>query len=655
MQSYIEKFKKLAFDSGHMVLIRGTFIMPVETIAASIAEQGFAGLLGNLATSYIQRKAKSLSTNSDEIKTDLNDHLYNTFLKCTEIKTILSDKRPEKTLSLYVDQTFEVDAKEVDQYTLVEKIKKGGASVITGTGGGGKSMFMRYLWLSFFENPEGRIPFFLELRQLNLLTHHNIADFIYHSIIKSGSNISQANFSKALKQGEFVLFFDGFDEINHDQREKVQSMIISLRENYPNLTIIVTSRPDERFLGWHQFEICKVKPLKKKQVIELIQKAPYVDEYKKNFLSQIDKLYKTHESFLTTPLLAYMMLVTFSYNPDIPNKMFLFYEQAFEALYTRHDLTKGGYRRKLYTGLERQDLIKLLSYFCLKSYYDQNFEFTDSSLHETIDQAKSIEKMDVANEDFIKDMSESVCLLKREGIIYSFTHRSFQEYFAANCIARVASRNVEKMFSAFANRYNDSVMQMVYDINTDLFREKYIIPAAKKYKSFFSRSRKNNLFEYYAEYTSLSIEYDIMEGRQHFRDEKVMRNGKLIPKRIYASYYLSQKGSMHALYQNVMRVTGNKVALKIDIHKFHDDDAKFMRLLVNLVTDNTLKSISLTAERGKLKFAEVDDNVNETLLKNVEGSGIIQFMRLNVRFFYDFVNSEVEKYGHVSKSFENLF
>ncbi|PTM95218.1 NACHT domain-containing protein [Mycoplana dimorpha] len=629
--------------------------MAVETIAASIAAQGFSGLLGNLATSYVQRKIKALSSNGDEIKTDLNDHLHSTFQKCIEIKTILSDKKPEKTLDLYVDETFDVDGKEVDQYTLVEKVKKGAACVITGTGGGGKSMFMRYLWLSFFENPEGRIPFFLELRQLNYFTHNSISDFIFHSIIKSGSSISQLNFSKALKQGEFVLFFDGFDEINHDQREKVEQMIISLREANPNLTIIVTSRPDDRFHGWQQFEICKVRPLKKNQVVELVQKAPYVDEYKKTFLSQLDKLYGSHESFLTTPLLAYMMLVTFSYNQDIPKKMFLFYEQAFEALYTRHDLTKGGYRRKLYTGLERQELIKLLSYFCLKSYYDENFEFTDVNLNETIDKAKSIEGIDVVNENFIKDMSESICLLKKEGIVYSFTHRSFQEYFAANCIARVANRNVEKMFFEFSNRYNDSVMQMVYDINTDLFREKYIVPSAHKFDYFFSKGRDEGLFECFAENANLKIQYDISHGRKYFHQAKSSRQKKVIPRRMYAHYDVTHEGTLHSFYQNILRVTGNKVAQSINVSEFHKSDEGFMRKAVDLIKDPEIKMISLSAEGGELRFLEVNPELSKLLVEGLGKSGIVHYMRLSVEYFYDFVNSEVEKYRHVSKSFEELF
>lgn len=621
--------------------------MTIETVATAIAEKGFSGLLSNLASSYMDRKTKSLSNNIDEIKTDLSDHLSNTFNKCIEIKTILSEKKAEKTLLLYVDQFFQVGDEEVDQYTLVSKIKDGCCAVITGTGGGGKSMFMRYLWLSLFENPQGKIPFFLELRQLNLFTHASINDFIYHSIIKSGSSISQNNFTKSLKTGEFILFFDGFDEINHDQRAKVEQMILSLRDNYPALTVIVTSRPDERFIGWHHFEIVKVLPLKKPQVVELINKAPYPEEYKSIFISQIDKLFVTHQTFLTTPLLAYMMLVTFSYSRDIPNKIFLFYEQAFDALYSRHDLTKGGYKRKLYTNLERQVFIRLISYFCLKGYFDQAFEFTEAELNDTIDHAKSIEPIIVDNDSFIRDMSESVCMLKKEGIIYSFTHRSFQEYFSANCIARVASRNVDKMFSEFSSRYNDSVMQMVYDINVDLFREKYIIPLRKKYSSFFNKKRTSDLFEAFAERTGLIIEYHI--------EMETKKKGRRTPRRIFGPSMVQGEGTLNSLFYNSLKIMDDKASQKLHIAKLHEDDIKFGRFAASILRATSQRVLRIYVKDGKFQFEGVGAEETEQLRTRLNNAGYIQFMRFNVSSFHKFINKEVESYQRITRSFSELF
>lgn len=621
--------------------------MTIETIAASIAEKGFSGLISRLATAYLQKKTRLLTDDVTQIKTDLSDHLLNTFNKCMEIKTILSDKKPERMLSLYVDQTFSVDDEEVDQYTLIERIKKGCAAVLTGTGGGGKSMFMRYLWLSFFEDSGGRIPFFLELRQLNLYTHSNISDFIFHSIIKSGSSISQDNFKRALKAGEFVVFLDGFDEINYDQRPKVEEMILALRASNPAATIIVTSRPDERFNGWHQFETFSVRPLKRNQVVELIEKAPYDQDYKEKFINKLDVLYSTHATFLTTPLLAYMMLLTFSHNQDIPKRMFLFYEQAFEALYLRHDLTKGGYRRKLYTGLDRQELIRLISYFCLVSYYDENFEFTEFTLNKAIDTSKSVDGYEVSNEAFTKDMLESLCLLKKEGITYSFTHRSFQEYFAANCIARVASRNLEKLFSSFSDRYTDSVLQMVYDINVDLFRGGYLVPMRKKYSRFFEKKRKTSLFIDFLKESNLEIVFFHNEGG------KTRKNRRKTGNLGHVEYHWKHTGDFHSFYQNIRKIAHPHYSDKI-FEGYRRQDSEFLQFVQSVFTEIEGNRLEATFKDGKISFLNVPVELDLILSERIMKMGIVSYMKCEVEHFFDFVNLEAGKHANVTKSFVDL-
>jgi len=156
---------------------------------------------------------------------------------------------------------------------MIDQIRDGNSTIILGAGGGGKSMFMRYLWLSYFEKSDGKIPFFLELRNINSLSHKSFEDFIYHTIVKSGSAIRQQDFRASLKAGEIILFLDGFDEINFDRRDAVQERILELHDNNPNLTIVVTSRSDERFIGWHGFTVARVMPLSRDNSRLLIERA----------------------------------------------------------------------------------------------------------------------------------------------------------------------------------------------------------------------------------------------------------------------------------------------------------------------------------------------------------------------------------------------
>lgn len=119
--------------------------MAAESILGQILVQGFGGLLTNLTTSYIQNKKRSIRTDAEVIERDLANHFDITFKKCMNVKTILNGEITSRTLEIYVDQTFRIGDETLDQYQMIETIRDGDSVIIIGEGGGGKSMFMRYL------------------------------------------------------------------------------------------------------------------------------------------------------------------------------------------------------------------------------------------------------------------------------------------------------------------------------------------------------------------------------------------------------------------------------------------------------------------------------------------------------------------------------
>jgi hypothetical protein len=624
--------------------------MSAETLLAQIVTQGFGGLLANLTTEYAKGISRKIKESKEDIKRDLKDHLENTFNKCVKVKTILNSDEPAETLSIYVDQSFKVKKTTIDQYSMVEKIRSDCSVVIIGEGGGGKSMFMRYLWLSYFEKSDGKIPFFLELRSMNSLSHNNISDFIYHSIIKSGSSIRQSEFSSAMKEGEFVLFLDGFDEINFDRRDAIQDMIIELKDQNPKLTIVLTSRDDERFMGWTSFEQATVLPLPKEKSNELIQKANCSTDTKTKFLKRFDFLWDGHSDFLSNPLLAYMMVVTFSYNPDIPKKMFHFYEQAFEALYHRHDLTKG-YKRKFHTQLDKFKFIRLISFLCLKTYYDEELEFSRDALAHEIESVKGIEGINVEAEAFINDLVQSVCIMKPEGLTYTFTHRTFQEYFAAYCISRVAARDIDTLFANFAKRHSDKVLPMVADINPDLFREKYIIPNYKKFASFFDRKSDRGLYLSFARRVGATF---IIRRMPH--SSKLAKESKPV----FFNFGLRYSGKMSDFFHVVRAV--NAQDSKLAITKERSDDQSFARKAESIL-GYPFRNLQVKFEdigpvfyfSDGLKENEITEEHQALLREEFLDTRMCDFLNINAKSMLEFVRSEVKCYNNITKSFNDLF
>jgi hypothetical protein len=218
--------------------------------------------------------------------------------------------------------------------------------------------------------------------------------------------------------------------------------------------------------------------MEEQQVTELIKKVEFDPNIKKQFLKSLkDGLFKTHESFLSSPLLCIMMLVTFEQTGHIPTKRHIFYERAFEALFFLHDTAKEGvYKRKTYAKLPIDDFRNCLSAFCVVTYTKEIFSFSPGVLRDSIKAALAIEKKNVKLEEFMADLIESTCLLQKEGNDYVFTHRSFQEYFASYFISRSPTIPLSDLLDQFAKRREDDVLEMAFAMNRQLLEREWIIP-----------------------------------------------------------------------------------------------------------------------------------------------------------------------------------
>lgn len=224
--------------------------------------------------------------------------------------------------------------------------------------------------------------------------------------------------------------FDGFDELLDEKRRTVERQILELSNNNLGCIVVVSTRPDDRIASWQSFSIFHVLPLDQKQVVSLISKIKYEPKTKSKFIERIKTdLFRRHQSFLSSPLLATMMLMTFDQFADIPEKVYLFYDQAFDTLFSKHDAVKEAFKRRMHSGLPIDVFKRYFSYFCLLSYFEQKYEFSDTELADYFKRGVNIEGVTLDAELFMRDLLESVCILQRDGLKVVFSHRSFQEFF----------------------------------------------------------------------------------------------------------------------------------------------------------------------------------------------------------------------------------
>lgn len=472
-----------------------------STAIAVAGVKAFGDIIVKLGPAVASALGKSFKAVFDKFDATFGPHLQVTFDRCTKIKTILNKDEPVNLLSQYVNLNFKCGNKTYDDYSVIDELRKRKRIIISGTAGGGKTIFMKYLWVSLFENPKGKIPIFIELRKLNEIKSDDLMSYIYHSIVDTRSSITRQVFDQLVSSGAFIFMFDGFDELLIEKRREIEKQILAISTNIANALVVVSGRPDERFDAWQAYSNFAVQPLDKPKVIDLIEKLKYDNrEIKKKFIDRVKSdLYERHKSFLSSPLLATMMLITFRDFADIPEKIYLFYDQAFDALFSKHDATKEGYKRKLYTDIPSDEFKKYLSYFCLISYYDEKYEFNEDDLRAYVKKGIKIDNANVPVDDFIRDLLESICILQRDGIQRVFSHRTFQEFFSALCLARFSIRHTKEIILKAAHRPSDGMIQMLFDMNPDLVETQFILPMLGDIiKSIRALPRKFSLFDYLA-------------------------------------------------------------------------------------------------------------------------------------------------------------
>lgn len=459
---------------------------------AKIAVELVKGLSKNLATPIRRQWAKFESV----FELVFEDYLVREFARTSKIKTLISRQKPISIFDAYVDAELAIGANiqvdddddsddednSCDEEEFRRNIKKGARLVVTATGGAGKSMLMKHLFCKSVRDDQRFIPVFFELRNLNKNSQVSLKSAIKKHIDGAAKKFTDDHFDFCMRNGKLLLLLDGFDEVKREIQTDVESQIIEINKEYPDIPVVLSSRPDTRFVSWQEYTEYGVRPLSLPKVCELLQKIEYDEETKQQFIKRIKSdLFKSHSSFLSNPLLASMMLLTFTQFSDIPHKEHLFYEQAFLALIDQHDGTKIGFEREFFTGLARDDFTDLFAAFCAFSYFDEKYKFDRHQLLEFVGKAIDYVTVETSASNAIDDFQKTVCLLVQDGDEYVFLHRSFQEYFTARFIIASAPEFARKFMQALSDRRPsaDPVLLLVGSMNRDQFERGFLLDRLK--------------------------------------------------------------------------------------------------------------------------------------------------------------------------------
>jgi len=327
--------------------------------------------------------------------------------------------------------------------------------IVVDTAGMGKSTLSKYLFLKTIEENKG-IPVFIELRRLN--KSKSIIDEIFNELKLLEEDIDKNFILELIKRGDFIFFFDGFDEIQEAEKEFVSRNIREFINLATNNKFILTSRPDYSLTSFGDFLGFRIQPLNKEEAFSLLKKYDQNGEISNGIIDKINELNnRTINEFLTNPLLVTLLFTAFEYKHTIPLKKNIFYRQVYDALFESHDLAKGDfYYREKYSNLNIDDfhqVLRYLAFLCLKV---DKIEFSKDEILNLINKAKDFSEINSFSEsDFLKDLTKTVPLFAVDGLYFKWAHKSLYEYFAASFIYLDSNENKPKILLKLVSKENN--------------------------------------------------------------------------------------------------------------------------------------------------------------------------------------------------------
>jgi hypothetical protein len=349
-----------------------------------------------------------------------------------------------------VEDPMRLESDTVERQSGLELVEQEGNDrlFILGKPGAGKTTFLKYIALQATQGKLDKVPIFVSLKEwadsgLSLMSfmvkQFDICDFpdalpfVQHM----------------LEKGDAVVLFDGLDEVKQEEERRSRTIaeIRDFSNKYSGARCLITCRIAATDYTFEYFDYVELADFNDEQIRAFARKW-FKDDVQKYEMFE-KEIAKPENSRLyelaSVPILLTLLCISFDETLEFPQRRVEVYEEAIDALLKKWDASRSVKRDEIYRGLthnrKRQMLARVAAITFQEGKYFVPQDELSNLIADFLRQLPGTElSSDIDGEAVLKAVeAQHGILSERARRIYSFSHLTFQEYFAAKHVVDDAS------------------------------------------------------------------------------------------------------------------------------------------------------------------------------------------------------------------------
>ncbi|PZO37678.1 MAG: signal transduction protein [Pseudanabaena frigida] len=446
----------------------------------------------------------------------------------------------------------------------IEAVRNHSKLMILGKPGAGKTTFLKFLAMSCISGKDfvDWVPIFVTLKDFaDRENRPSLLQFLTGEFSQWDIEIEAI-----LKSGKTLVLMDGLDEVRAEHDDRILREIRELARNYSESQMVVTCRIATKEYTFEQFTEVEIADFDERQIATFAGNWFCKKEIKsEDFLAKLEQNNRVQQ-LATSPLLLTLLCLAFDESGKFPANRSELYKEGLDALLRKWDSKRRIRRDSVYKDFSVQKKEDLLSQIALTTFEKGDYFIKQRQLEDYIcDYIRNTSNAKTEEEELHLD-SEAVLksieaqhglFVERARGIYSFSHLTFHEYFAARQI--VVSTSPSKLEAALQN--------LVTHITDKRWREVILLSVG------IAREADDLLLLMKRKIDSLLEEDDKLQSFLSWVDEKsrsIKVSYKLVAVRVY--------------YFNIA-LDLNRRRQELTFDRDHDDDK--IKLYVSLTFDYT--------------------------------------------------------------------